>query len=223
MSYLNDAEWKRARKKVITATEAGAILGLNPWLTGNRVWKQKNNGEFIPTSYVIMGQVLEKVVVELTNKVLKTKFELFENEDNFKLFAIDESGKLGATPDARDGQVLLECKTTGPRNFNKWQECPPLYYVLQLQVQLMCMNLREGWLSIMSTDLTPKDAVFDPPILVFQVVRDDWIHETLVSEVKRFWKTVKAGKSFRANKLLGAEVAIHLLLSITRAHFQGDL
>ena len=200
VNLLNDEEWRAARKKVITATECGAILGIHPFLTGNKVWKQKNNGKFIPNSYVIIGQLLEDTVIKITNYLTGGNYVLFEHPDGLKPFYTHDSCRLGATPDAYNENSLLECKTTKPYNQQRWATSPPVYYVLQLIVQMMCCEYEVGILSIMGTDLTQKDETLRIPISMFTVTRNKQLEELIFREVNRFWTTVEAGKMYKASK-----------------------
>jgi len=149
---LQREEWLELRKKVITATEACVILGLDPWTGVTEMRREKENSTFTGNGYTWLGSNLEPFVVSAFNEVLQKQFFLYETVSG-KTMYIDEEIGLGATPDATDGTELLECKTTGLKNWYKWDFWPPFKYLCQLQVQLICTEKKSGYLAILCTDL----------------------------------------------------------------------
>ena len=204
-------EWLDIRRKVLTATEIGIILGLNPWKMPRDI---KKNGatedNFVENAYTKLGQWLEPVVVQSVNEVLGTSFELFEN----KAFYADFEVGLGATPDAGDGKMLLECKTTKTRNWVKYQSLPPLYYVVQLYTQMMCCERGVGMLAILGTDLTQISPKLNLDLAIFSLTRDEEIDMIILREVQRFWECHAEGKQYRVNRkqVLGIELKLMCLL-----------
>lgn len=175
-----EAEWHALRGAYITASEAAVLVSLNPFSSPGKL---KQDSGFTGNAFTLCGQVLEPVVVDVTNRVLGTKFRLFEDVEGKSFYT---KGCLGATPDATDETDLLECKSTRPKSFLKYIESPPLMYLIQLQVQLHCTNKKIGYLAIMSTDLTQATDVINWPIVIYKVHRNDKICEILETEAKRF-------------------------------------
>lgn len=208
VSPKDDAEWLDMRRKVITATEAGVLLGLNKWQSVAEVVEKKANPQPIDNAYTWLGQVLEPVVVAATNKALGTSFQLFD--DGRRRFFMDEELGLGATPDATDGEVLLECKSTKPHNFIRWYSWPPAYYLCQLYTQMLCTGKREGRLAILSTDLTQTSEELKLPLVVFSLERSDQFDAILLDTVKAFWAARKADKMYRVNRKAAGQVELQL-------------
>jgi len=206
----NEKDWMAIRSKVLTATEVSVILGLNKYRTINEILADKKDPKPFENSYTVIGQLLEPVVVASTNKILGTNFKLFEQTKDIKSFFLDEELKLGSTPDASDGQKLLECKTTKPGNFLRYSGWPPVYYLAQLYTQLLCTSLEEGLLSILSTNLAPISQEIRIPISIFSVSRSSKIDSLVISEVERFWNTINANKVFRVNRKQTLETEIIL-------------
>ena len=127
----NEVEWLELRRNVLTATDMGVILGLNPWKSVSELVAGKEEVKIIDNSYIWLGQTLEPVVVEAVNKMLSTNFKLLDSEGK-RSFFVDKKLGLGATPDAGDGTYLLECKSTRPGNYLRWHGWPPSYYIAQL-------------------------------------------------------------------------------------------
>lgn len=205
----SEAEWLHCRQSVITATEAPVLLGLNPYQTPAKMLEEKENSTFSGNAYSIIGNWLEPVVVHATNYFLDTDFRVIEDETG-KLFYRRHDVDLGATPDAMDASRFLECKTTKPHNYARYRFNPPEYYIMQLQTQLYCGDLEEGYLAIMSTDLTQTSEDLDLPIAIFKVLRDDKLCSILKSEVFRLRDLQSRGKMFRVNSKVKAECRLRV-------------
>lgn len=209
-----DKEWLAARKQVITATEAPILLGLNPYSSPAKMWQEKTEKTFVGNSYTKIGQWLEPVVIQIVNEVLHTDFKLIEN-DIGKIFYQHPEVGLGATPDAVSQNMFLECKTTKPFNYLKYKYNPPLYYVVQLQTQLLCAGFDVGYLAIMSTDLTQETEELKVPITIFKVTKCNRLWELLIQEVKRFWDLKARDKMFRVDSKVKRESGILAALCYT--------
>jgi len=196
LDNLTEQEWLEIRQKVLTASDIGVILGLNPWKTVKELIESKANIQILDNSYMWLGRQLESLVVECTNKVLNSSFELF----NYKAFFVDRNIGLGATPDAGDKKVLLECKSTRPSNALKWGNLPPLYYLTQLYTQMICCNRNTGYLSILSTNLTQRNSELYLPISVHKIERDLKLDNIILEEVRRFWNCKSVNKQYRVDR-----------------------
>ncbi len=197
-------EWLELRKQYITASEAAVLVGADPYSSPSKI---RNPEPFSGNAYTFVGQMLEPVVVNVTNQVLKTNFVLFETAEGFKEFYTE--GLLGATPDAHeDRKILLECKTTRPHTYLKYSAVPPSKYLIQLLVQLVCTNLDEGYLAIMSTDLTQSTPVLKWPITVFKVWKCGTICDILKTQAEKFTNN----KTFRVDSKVKQKVRLLLTL-----------
>lgn len=200
-----DAEWKALRKQIITATESAYLLGLDFWKSAAKMLKEKEEGLSIADNpYMLLGRCLEQTVVEYTNKALERNFKLFETSEGKVIYADLEVG-LGATPDAFEGNELLECKTTGPKNHLLWAEKPPIKYLAQLQTQLMCTNNTVGHLSILLTDLAPShhkmslSEYLTSKLLVFRCEKSEEFEDILTSELARLKEYRNSNIFFKSN------------------------
>lgn len=199
----NETDWHALRSTCITASEAAVLVALNPYSSPGKL---KKDVGFRGNAYTLVGQVLEPAVVDVTNRVLGTKFKLFEDVDG-KVFYVKNN--LGATPDATDGIMLLECKSTRPHTFVKYCIEPPMMYLIQLQVQMYCTDLKVGYLAIMSTDLTQSSDVIKWPIVIYKVQRSDAVCDILQEEAARFY----SGAPFRARSDYKKRVTLLLSLA----------
>ena len=219
-----DEEWLKCRQTVITATEAPILLGLNRYSSPAKMWQEKTLRMFKGNAYTLVGNLLEDSVVTITNKKLGTSFKIIENEIG-KVFYKHDEIDLGATPDAIDGDVFLECKTTKPFNYLKYKYNPPPNYIMQLQTQLYCAGFDLGYLSIISTDLSvnhedselsEEDYVKEKfPITIFKVKRNERLCELLKKEVIRFWECRKKDKVFRVNSKVKREASFLVQMCYT--------
>jgi predicted phage-related endonuclease len=200
-----DAEWKALRKQIITATESAYLLGLDSWKSAAKMLKEKEE-EFslADNPYLFLGRSLEQAVVDYTNKALERDFKLFETEAGKIIYADLEVG-LGATPDAQEGDVLLECKTTGPKNHFLWADSPPIKYLAQLQTQLLCTNRTEGFLAILLTNLAPDHhkmtlkEYLSTKLHVFKCEIDLRFADILLAELVRLKEYRNEGIFFRSD------------------------
>lgn len=194
----SDEAWLELRTKVLTATDMGVVLGLNKYKSVKQLVEGKTKWEPLDNSYIWLGQVLEPVVVEATNKALNSNFKLYENGS--RSFFVDEELRMGATPDAGNGELLLECKSTKPGNYLRWAGWPPAYYLSQLYTQMMCVGMDVGYLAILSTNLSQKDEHLKLPLHVHKLVRDEKLDKIFIDTVKEFWETIDSGKMYRVKR-----------------------
>lgn len=212
-----DEEWHAARKGVITATEVSSVVGCNKYQSAAKMWDNKHNGTFRGNAFTIIGQILEPLVVRAANHHLGTKFKLYEDlEGGAKSFFIEEEINMGATPDACMPGALLECKTTRSGNILKWRHCPNEQYLCQLYTQMMCTEMPVGYLVIMDCNLSQYSGQLKFPIIAFKLLTDPRIDAIIKSEVKRFWATIAADKTFRVNRKLTAELEWLLRINTTK-------
>jgi len=203
-----EEDWLELRKQFITASQAAVLVGADPYSSPGKL---RNPVPFSGNAFTFVGQVLEPVVVDVANRVLGTSFQLYENEEGHKEFYTE--GLLGATPDAhQDRKILMECKTTRPHTYLKYSSVPPSKYLIQLLVQLMCTNLDEGYLAIMSTDLTQASTNIVWPIAIFKVWKCGTICDILKTQAEKFTKACEEGKSFKVDSKIKQRV--RLLLTI---------
>jgi putative phage-type endonuclease len=212
-----EQEWLQLRSNVITATDMGIILGLNPYVSVAKMLEEKKTPMPLNNSYVFIGNILESVVVKATNKVLNKGFKLFEDEQG-KNFFINEELKLGATPDAYDSTHILECKSTKPINYLKWHNWPPVHYLIQLYTQLICTGKEQGYLAILSTNLSQHSPELKLPIIVFLLQRTNKLDDIVLNELKRFWETIQSNKLFKVNRKQVQELELRLRFTTNKIY-----
>jgi len=203
-----EEDWLELRKKYITASEAAVLVGADPYSSPKKV---REPSTFRGNAFTEVGHMLEPVVINVTNKVMGTTFELYENDEGWKEFYTE--GHLGATPDAHMNRtILLEAKTTRPRTYVKYSSVPPSKYLIQLLVQMICTGTTEGYLAILSTDMTQQTATLHWPITIYKVLYNEEICNILKEESQRFIEDEK----FRVNSKVKKRVNLLLTLAYER-------
>jgi putative phage-type endonuclease len=215
MIIQSEAEWLENRKNYVTASEASVLFGLNPFSSPRKVVEEKKESTFFGNSYTYIGQLLEEVVIKVTNDQMKMDFELCEGLGG-KLFETHDQVRLGATPDAMNKTAYLECKTTRNANILKWNSFPPYYYLMQLYVQMMCGNKDEGYLACLGTDLSQSSPKLELPFIVFKLTRHDQIDNMIKSEVNRFWDLTKQEKLYRINSEYKRIIKLLLIINLEK-------
>ncbi len=208
-----EAEWLKLRANYITASEASVLVGADPYSSPAKI---RNPTPFNGNAFTFVGQMLEPVVVSVANSVLgltgDARFTLYETPEGYKEFYT--CGLLGATPDAHaNRQMLLEAKTTRPHTYLKYSAVPPSKYLIQLLVQLMCTDLEEGYLAIMSTDLTQSTSILKWPISIFKVWKCGTICDILKTQAQKYTDNEK----FRVDSKVKQRVRLLLTLCYERA------
>ena len=206
----SEKEWLDLRKQYITASECAALVGLYPKnnVGMGKVWKDKQEGAFKGNCFTLVGQILEPAVVNATNLILSENFRLFEDAPGEKVFYIDKSNKIAATPDASNGKVLLECKTTRPSNIYRYGLYPPKQYLAQVQCQLHCCELERAILAIMGTNLTQKGDPLQLPLVLFEVTRSEQFISLLCSQANTFFTCLDSGTQFKADTTIRKEAEL---------------
>lgn len=203
---LSEQEWLDMRKKYVTATEVASILGINKFRSANKMWLEKiGSNPFTGNAYTIIGQLLEPIVVQVTNIALDEDFRLYEGRQ----FLTNDELRLGATPDAHNDTDLLECKTTKPANVLRYAGSAPDHYIAQVMTQLILSHEKKGgYLSLMSTDLTQHSQELNLPVVIYKIERNNEYIRLIKEEATRFWQTVEAGKTFRVDSAVKRKIML---------------
>lgn len=131
ISGLSNAEWLKLRKTGIGGSDAGAIVGVNPYSSAMKVFQDKTSNDAVEqdSEAIRIGHDLEDYVaqrfMEATGlKVRKSNYMYRSIEHPFMIADVD---RLVVGEDAG-----LECKTASAYNADKWADGDiPLHYVMQ--------------------------------------------------------------------------------------------
>lgn len=183
-SNLTRDEWLKARQCGIGGSDISAITGLNPWRKPIAVYLDKigEAPEEPESERMYWGSRLEDLIADEfahrnNLKVQRRNAILQHPEHSWALANID---RLIIT---KDGNGVLECKTTSAYNKEAWaDEQIPEYYMVQLQWYLFVTGLQYGYLAVLIGGQEYKD---------IRVERNEAMIGALYTIAADFWKLVE--------------------------------
>ena len=182
---LSREEWLRLRKNGIGGSDAGAICGLNPYVSAMEVFQDKTTEEVedVDNESMRQGRDLEAYVaqrfMEETGLKVRRSNVMYRSREN--PFMIADVDRLVVGQDAG-----LECKTASAYSASKWKDgkIPP-HYLIQCLHYMAVTGKREWYIAVV---ILGRD---------FQFQRINWDEGVIgkLMEVERaFWRNhVEAG------------------------------
>lgn len=183
IAYEGKEEWLSIRKGYIGGSDAGAVVGLNPYKSAYSLWAEKTGKlhEFEGNTITRVGSYLEELVAQMfteeTGKKVRRKNKILVNDEY--PFACADVDRLIVGEKA-----LLEIKTTNsPVSMKKFKngEYPESWYC-QMTHYLAVTGLEKAYLAVLIECREFK---------VFELERDEDEIEALMSAEKDFWNLVK--------------------------------
>ena len=185
MIYVDTKEWLEGRYQGIGGSEAGIVLGLNPWKSRLELWDEKVNKtrRLDPDAEIRLklGNILEPLIAEeyskITGRELEIRPQKVHSKYPFILGNIDREilGSNGRGPG------ILEIKTKGA--FTDWEDDIPVYYKAQIQHYMEIYGHRWGSFAVLDMGRLKIDIV--------DVERDKEFISKLVKEEIEFWRLVE--------------------------------
>jgi len=181
-------EWLLWRKDALTASDIGAVAGVDKYKTPLRVYAEKMT-EISPEESAIMrrGRMFEHAAYGY----------LQEDHPDWEwmrpnAFYADVDLKLGATPDAlattEDRRLInVQIKTVSAPTFEAWNDVPPDAYVLQTVCENLLTKADEGILAVMVV------SAYGAEIHEFPVPRHQGAELRICDIARDFWSNVKKG------------------------------
>lgn len=172
-------EWLKWRRAGIGGSDAGAIIGLNPYATPYTVWADKTGRlpEKEDNEAMRQGRDLESYVVhrfeEATGKKCKRRNQMLQHDKyDFAVANIDRE-VIGE-------KAGLECKTTSIMNLKKFKngEFPDQYYA-QCVHYLAVTGWDKWYLAVL---------ILNQGFRVFEIERDEEEINALLEAEKEFWE-----------------------------------
>lgn len=206
-------EWKRFRMSNITGTDCASLFQLNPYQSKNVIIKDKTSDEIkkhFDNKYAQAGRMLEPgVIIKLNDLKYKVKAA---GKHNKVIVLHNEQTKLSASLDAiytfHKRKYITEIKTTSYEKWQNWiNEGLPLYYLLQVQVQIILKpeDYENGALLVTCARQDPTY-----PLAVYKISFNNEIKVIVENEVQRFWSDPE---SFDYN--MGCKDQLQELLPLT--------
>ena len=175
---LSRADWLRARRQGITGTDAGAITGMNPYVSAFQVYQDKLSDDVQETDNEAMrqGRDLEEYVAsrftEATGLKVHRANAIFQNEEHPVMLADFDRLIVGQ-------KAGLECKTVSPYSAGKWKDgAIPLHYQMQVQHYLAVSGFDCWYIAAI---------VFGREFIIRKIERDEELIQYLIAIEERFW------------------------------------
>ena len=178
-------EWRR---NALTASDIGAVAGVDPYRSGLSVYADKISGVTVDeTPLMRRGRHYEAAAVEYFREdhpdwKVETNRHYFEDVDL----------KLGATPDViavdpEGRKVNVQIKTVGQPTFEKWDGQPPKAYLLQTAAENYLTGADYGILAVL------VNSTYAAELVEFEVLRHPAAERRVCDLTREFWENVKAG------------------------------
>lgn len=182
---MSREEWLRLRKTGIGGSDAGAICGLNPYVSAMKVFEDKTTEGVGDTDSEAMRQgrdmedyVAKRFMEETGLKVRRSNMMYRSRENPFMIADVD---RLVVGRDAG-----LECKTASAYNADKWKDgrIPP-HYLIQCLHYMAVTGKREWYIAVV---------ILGVGFQYRKLTRDDRMLEKLAAVERAFWENhVMAG------------------------------
>jgi putative phage-type endonuclease len=174
---LTRDEWLELRRGGIGGSDAGAILGVNPWTPPVQVWGEKLG--ITPPSddneSMFWGRRLETAIAE----VFAERHPELDVWADRRMLAHPGRPWMFANPDRRIGESeILELKTADRNMVDEWAGGPPLHYQCQVQHYCEVLGAVGAWVAVLLGGNRYRE---------FYLHRDDALIATLVDIEERFW------------------------------------
>lgn len=175
---VDKKEWLRYRKQGITGTDAGAIVGLNPYYSAAQVYQDKITGEVEEWDNEAMrqGRDLEEYVArrfsEQTGLKVRKANAIYQNEEH--LFMLADFDRLVVGQEAG-----LECKTVNAYSADKWSDGKvPIHYQMQVQHYLAVSGYQKWYVAAL---------IMGRDFVIREINRDEELIANLIIIEERFW------------------------------------
>lgn len=183
----NREEWLLWRRDVLTASDVGAVAGVDKYKTALRVYAEKMT-DLAPEESAIMrrGRMFEHAAYGY----------LQEDHPDWEwsrpgAFYSDVDLKLGATPDAlaiADGRLInVQIKTVSQPTFLDWNDVAPTGYILQTVTENLLTNSDAGVLAVLVV------SAYGAEMHEFPVPRHAAAERRVCDLARDFWQNVKNG------------------------------
>ena len=179
IAHLSKTEWLQKRKQGIGGSDAGAICGLNPYISPINVYQNKISTriEDLDNEAMRQGRELEEYVAkrftEATGLKVRRSNVMYQNKEYpFMLADVD---RMVVGEDAG-----LECKTANAFQTDKWKDGKiPAHYLLQC-LHYMAVTGKTSW--YLAVVILGKEFHY------VKIDRDEAMIENLVAIEKEFWE-----------------------------------
>lgn len=195
-----DEEWLAFRKRDVTASVAGALLGVHDFTTAYQLWASKTGRIDDPEETPAMrrGRLLEPVVVEMLREERPGWLISYPLDRGYWR---DGAARIGCTPDAfatapdRPGRGIVQLKTTSEWAFRKkWTDPDTREVVLPLWIAIQAVIEAEltgaDWASVA---LLVVGSGIDLYAIDIPLEEGRRVLSRLETAIAEFWRVVDQG------------------------------
>ena len=178
-------EWHEWRRRVIGASEVGALLGRSPWLTPRELWEVKTGRrEVAETAAMARGRDLEEAARFAAEVEIGCDLVPGECIEQPEL-------RLGASLDARAPGAVVELKCPASiTSFERMRESVPEHYADQVRAQVWLAA--EAGLPVERGLLVAWHPEAGVAVHEIAAPDDEW-KERVAEASRAFWQAVEAG------------------------------
>lgn len=191
IKYKSREDWLKNRSSGIGASEAGTVLGLNPWETPYQLWRRKK-GIDPPKAEnfaMVAGHILEDAVAQFYER--ETRCHIIRASTDDYTITNTDTPYMRVSPDrtfwrmgrkrSEECKSILECKTT---QMKIDPDDLPKHWFCQLQMNLGVGEYKDGALAWLTAgrEFGCRDIRFDPDFF-------GWMK----GEITKFWKDFVEG------------------------------
>ena len=182
-------EWLLLRKRGIGGSDAGAVCGLNPYVSALDVYYDKTNDavtEDRDNESMRLGRDLEDYVAkrfcEETGFKVRRSNRMYQHEEYPFMLADVDRLIVGS----EEGLVGLECKTASPFSAGKWKDGNiPAHYLAQCYHYMAVLGAKAWYIAVL---------IYGQEFKWIRLERDEEIIADLIRIEKTFWEEhVKKG------------------------------
>lgn len=178
--YLTREEWLRYRKLGIGGSDAGAVCGVNPFVSPATVYADKISDEIQPEDNEAMRQgrdfefYVAKRFCMATGLKVRRSHVMYQHPDYPWMLADVDRIICGQ-------KAGLECKTASAWSADKWKsiDAVPDYYMVQCQHYMAVMNWQYMYLACV---ILGKDFVY------YRIDRNEELIQNIILLEKHFWE-----------------------------------
>lgn len=174
---LNYEQWLEQRQKYIGGSDAGAIVGLNPWKSQLSVYLEKTNqkeNKNKDNEQMRIGRDLEEYVAKRFEESTGKKVR----RNNFMMI---KDGIFSANVDREvvGENAVLECKTTNSFALKDWQgDSIPVHYELQCHHYMMVGGYDRAYIAVL---------IGNSKCIWKEIPRDEEMIKLLEEQESKFW------------------------------------
>lgn len=172
-------QWLKLRKQGIGGSDAGAVCGLNPYISAMDVYLDKTRdapGEVIENEAMKQGHDLEEYVaqrfMEETGLKVRRSNALYAHEKYPFMIADVDRLVVGQN-------VGLECKTASPYMADKWKDGQiPAHYLAQCYHYMAVLGAEAWYIAVV---------IYGKDFKYVKIERDEEVIQNLIQIEKAFW------------------------------------